>query len=540
VVISVVAVVAIVIAPRIDPRSAWVDYQTLAGSLSLKNVDHFDWTQRYGPLNWPRDARTVFTVNADHADYWKVRDLEVFDGNGWAAEPTNVVASAPAPSPAAVARWSQTIQVTIEAMKTPFVVAAGNASAPAHVPEGYTPGLTAGTWVAGATLGPGASYTVKTYSPRPTADELGAIETSAYSAAGTLAGDLSIDLPVVPPNSGASPPEVTFLPFHSPRAVVALEPGEANAMQAIESSPYEHAFQLARSLAFTAPTPYAYVQSVMRYLAHGFTYDEQPPPSRYPLESFLFKSKHGYCQQFAGAMALLLRMGGIPARVAVGFTPGTYDSATHDWRVTDLDAHAWVEAWFPTYGWVRFDPTPSTAPARGGHIEPILKKQTAGRQINGPDHNRDSPSTAGGPSAVIHGSGSSSDTPWVVLALVLLAGIIVVALFRRGSERTGEQLLAELERAFRRSGRPVGDGVTLAALEERLRGSREAQAYVRAIRMHRFAHGARTPTVSERRAVRRQLASGGGPLGRLRALWALPPHSAPRGSSRPGADVQSQ
>ena len=48
---------------------------------------------------------------------------------------------------------------------------------------------------------------------------------------------------------------------------------------------------------------------------------------QYPLESFLFKDKYGYCQQFAGAMALLLRMGGVPARVAVGFTQGDYDAA---------------------------------------------------------------------------------------------------------------------------------------------------------------------------------------------------------------------
>ena len=61
-------------------------------------------------------------------------------------------------------------------------------------------------------------------------------------------------------------------------------------------------------------------------------------------------------------MALLLRMGGIPARVAVGFTTGTYDTATHQYVVSDIDAHAWVEAWFPHYGWVRFDPTPAAAP----------------------------------------------------------------------------------------------------------------------------------------------------------------------------------
>ena len=97
----------------------------------------------------------------------------------------------------------------------------------------------------------------------------------------------------------------------------------------------------------------------MRYLPRdGFRYDQNPPVSPYPLETFLLHSKLGYCQQFAGAMALLLRMGGVPARVSVGFTPGSYDGATHSYIVTDQDAHAWVEVWFPRYGWVRFDPTP--------------------------------------------------------------------------------------------------------------------------------------------------------------------------------------
>src|SRR5207244_7792488 len=108
------------------------------------------------------------------------------------------------------------------------------------------------------------------------------------------------------------------------------------------------------------------VQRVMALLANGYTYDEYPPPTPYPLATFLLLNRIGYCQQFAGAMALLLRMGGVPARVATGFTTGTYDSATKTWVVTDTDAHAWVEAWFPHYGWVSFDPTPAAAPARGG------------------------------------------------------------------------------------------------------------------------------------------------------------------------------
>ncbi len=76
-------------------------------------------------------------------------------------------------------------------------------------------------------------------------------------------------------------------------------------------------------------------ERVMNYLAgNGYSYDEYPPPTPYPLATFLLLNRIGYCQQFAGSMALLLRMGGIPARVATGFTTGTYDAASKRWLVT--------------------------------------------------------------------------------------------------------------------------------------------------------------------------------------------------------------
>jgi hypothetical protein len=71
-------------------------------------------------------------------------------------------------------------------------------------------------------------------------------------------------------------------------------------------------------------------------------------------------TKRGFCQQFASAMAVMLRAVGIPARVAVGFTQGKPDpnDATL-WHVHTSDAHAWVEVLFPTYGWLSFEPTPT-------------------------------------------------------------------------------------------------------------------------------------------------------------------------------------
>ena len=78
----------------------------------------------------------------------------------------------------------------------------------------------------------------------------------------------------------------------------------------------------------------------------------RPPPESETLDGFLFDAKIGFCQQFSGAEALLLRMGGVPARVATGFTTGSFDENEKEYVVRDLDAHSWVEVWFPGYGWV--------------------------------------------------------------------------------------------------------------------------------------------------------------------------------------------
>ena len=81
-------------------------------------------------------------------------------------------------------------------------------------------------------------------------------------------------------------------------------------------------------------------------------------------------------------MALMLRMAGIPARVATGFTPGGYSSRHKAWIVRDTDAHAWVEVWFEKYGWVDIDATP-------GHSGPL-----AGRRAGRPRLAAPSPRTA--------------------------------------------------------------------------------------------------------------------------------------------------
>ncbi|HEV8671152.1 MAG TPA: transglutaminaseTgpA domain-containing protein [Candidatus Limnocylindria bacterium] len=87
-----------------------------------------------------------------------------------------------------------------------------------------------------------------------------------------------------------------------------------------------------------------------------------PPPGRDPVDFFLFDLKEDFCEYFASAMVVMLRELGVPARVVEGYTAGTLDPATGKFVVKELDAHAWVEAYFPLYGWIEFEPTPSQAP----------------------------------------------------------------------------------------------------------------------------------------------------------------------------------
>jgi Transglutaminase-like superfamily len=131
---------------------------------------------------------------------------------------------------------------------------------------------------------------------------------------------------------------------------------------------YRGVYTVARRVVGEPANPYAAALELEGWFRSGaFTYDEHPPAagSQPALVGFVLQTRRGYCQHFAGAMALMLRYLGVPARVAAGFTSGTYDRRTHEWTVTDHDAHTWVEAWFPRYGWLPFDPTPGRGSLNG-------------------------------------------------------------------------------------------------------------------------------------------------------------------------------
>jgi transglutaminase-like putative cysteine protease len=136
------------------------------------------------------------------------------------------------------------------------------------------------------------------------------------------------------------------------------------ATAALARSPYRGVAALARRLASGARTEWQVVARVIRYLREGdrFHYTtDVGPPGRFPLADFLLHTHAGYCQHFAGAAALLLRLVGVPARLVAGFATGVRRSGRFE--VRDVDAHDWIEVYFKGYGWVPFNPTPAAAPA---------------------------------------------------------------------------------------------------------------------------------------------------------------------------------
>lgn len=126
--------------------------------------------------------------------------------------------------------------------------------------------------------------------------------------------------------------------------------------------------ELTDSVTGDADSAYGRAVALQDFFTGGdFTYDLSPPAvpnGADPLSHFLLEDRIGYCEQFAGAMAVMARQADIPARVAVGYTAGQ-QGGDGRWSVSVGDAHAWPELYFEGSGWVRFEPTPASTQGQG-------------------------------------------------------------------------------------------------------------------------------------------------------------------------------
>ncbi|WCB94237.1 hypothetical protein DSM104299_02967 [Baekduia alba] len=527
--LGVVAVVAsTILAPHLDSTKPWVDYEAIAESLQAGKSTTFSWNHSYAPLDWPRDGVELARVRSRGDLYMKTVNLEDFDGREW-VQATGVLPDDDdtqiAPGHAG---WTQIIHVEVKGLKSLPFVGAGTTLSIDHSSK-HPIEATPGTWKSDdKPLKRGDGYDATVYYPNPGPVEMhgAGVRYPAY-----VYRQLGIKLPATP---GYDDVRVQFAPYESGTSSVAR--GRYGFFQidvdrALAASPYAREYRLAQQLADASIDPYDLVRKVIARVQRGARYTEQPPPPGRlaPLDAFLFRDHAGYCQHFAGATALLLRMAGVPTRVVGGFSPGSRDGGDHILR--DLDAHSWIEVYFPHIGWVTFDPTPADSPARSQQTDTLAVKSASptSKGSVSSSGDRTSDPTAGGTAATADGGG----TDWTgllavaVVVLALVAGGVVLSIRRRRRlERTGDAELEELRLALVRSGRRTAPDLTLHKVERLLAGSDGALGYVSALRVARYGAGGPAPTPRQRRALRRELAAGLGLRGRLRALWALPPQSA--------------
>lgn len=127
--------------------------------------------------------------------------------------------------------------------------------------------------------------------------------------------------------------------------------------------------QLATQITSSAKNDYDKAAAIEHYLRTRYGYTLQLPRTRVndAIANFLFERKQGHCEYFASSMAVMLRTIGIPSRVVNGFRSNEFNDITGSYVVRAKDAHAWVEVYFPSYGWQTFDPTPSGSGANTPH-----------------------------------------------------------------------------------------------------------------------------------------------------------------------------
>jgi hypothetical protein len=531
------ALLALLVAPRLDGGRPLLDYEELARSLSAAPSTRYDWNHGYGPLDWPRDGGEVLRVRARDRAYWKATNLTAFDGARWVDPGPRTGAVLDTPVRQDRPRWQQRIRVTVRALRSEQFVGANTTISISNSPRDPVitgPGLFA---TADRPLQRGHAYDALVYVPRPSAREMRVAGTAYPQGLRADYGSIRLASPAAVRDAGAGgrpiADRIVELPFWGEGGAPLIRHrfgGREDLGETLARSPYARTYALARRLRSRSRTPYDYVLAVERHLARGFAYSERPRVAALPLEDFLFRTKVGYCQQFSGAMALLLRMGGVPARIAAGFAPGSRDHRRREFVVRDIDAHSWVEVFLPGIGWVTRDPTPAASPARSQTTD--LAPDDAGAPAApgaGSERALDRPGDAGPaggpvPAAADDGSGPALAAAGAGAALLAL---LAVALRRRrralrAAAEGVEADLAELRRALARSGRPVPPAMTLQALARRWAGT-PAEGYVAALAARRYARGTEGPTRAQRAALRRALGAGLGAAGRVRAWWALPP-----------------
>jgi transglutaminase-like putative cysteine protease len=205
----------------------------------------------------------------------------------------------------------------------------------------------------------------------------------------------------------------------------------------------QRVFDLAEEIAAGHDNPYDIAKAIETYL-RSYEYNDQipgPAPDQDAADYFLFEEKQGYCDYYATSMAVMLRHLGIPARLAQGYATGEYDPLSGSYQLLEKDAHTWVEVYFPTYGWIQFEPTATepvierqeksvVPPEEGGRASALKQDQDEEREQNIPEEEETGPQTnfTGVPRGLLQ---HITVNVGLIMLLVGFTGLVIVALLLR-------------------------------------------------------------------------------------------------------------
>lgn len=331
-----IALIAGVVGPRLPGAGAEPIYETKGGGGGSV-------TEVISPLVDIRSRLTnrstteLFTVRADTDSYWRSSALPKFNGVTWGLPERGLSRADGAIGSSSAGAVEIRQQIQISALGGALLPAAADpiaATALGNLRDNLRFNSDSATLVkTGEELERGDSFEIVSASPR-------------YSSA-TLAAATSID---------PGDPIYFELPDDFPAAV------EATAREVTEgtTSAYDAALTL---------------QNWMRD-EFKYSLEIQEGHGNNAIESFL-QNRVGYCEQFAGSYAAMMRSINIPARVAVGFTPGTSDGQGN-YSVLGRNAHAWPEVWFDDIGWVPFEPTPGRGAPNAFEYTGVNQEQDEG------------------------------------------------------------------------------------------------------------------------------------------------------------------
>ena len=527
-------------------RESALDWETwdIRSATSPQSSGRFAWESNYDGIDFPDEKTKVLTVQGpETATYWRASTLNLFSDDHWfehllwvtRIEGGSRVTLRPGQlTPAAQRRdWSEPAvptktdglveqEVEVGAFVDDRLIAAGTPMAIDASRLGTVFQLSGNVLRARDAPRQGTRYRIWSYVPDPTPRELARA-------------------PAVYPSSASRYLEVDgreFPPFGVEGRASAVERFFADSSYA-DFRRYRKLSDVAERVTRAADTPYEAVLALESWFRQrgGFRYDETPPRvARSPLVAFVTRTKAGYCQHFAGAMAAMLRMVGIPARVAVGFTSGE-KRADNTWLVTDHDAHAWVEVWFAGHGWIPFDPTPGRGTFSGSYsfasdsteaVAALRRGELANRHrttrlVRAPDigdPTGDVPGAVQGKAPSIVGVALVLSALWI---LVVGAGKGIVRRTRylsRDPRRVASASRRELEGFLRDQGIDVPANAGLVALQKTVRDELglDGRPFAFAVARARFG----PPTTMEdgaraaRHEVRRLLRAARGEL----SLWA--------------------